>query len=220
MRALLDRTLAELNGAAPVDQSMGTLVGELHALRAAMPPHAWRQWAELQVRGHAVYPVLLEDPFVRHSAERPRGYPGDAELLDYIYESGNIRPVVERCERSGTPPLRLHPHRARARGGAAPAGPRDRGNRPSGGEGRTSAHSLGGLRPPARSAGARIPARWHAGPFCGARSGSVIARTGAARVGTSRRGGARGFRSRADPQRARKSWAGSTLFTRSACTIT
>ena len=95
MRALLDRTLAELNGAARVDQAMGTLVGELHSLRASMPPHSWRQWAELQVRGHAVYPVLLQDPFVRHSAERPRGYPGDAELLDYIYESGNIRPVVE-----------------------------------------------------------------------------------------------------------------------------
>src|SRR5262245_17937008 len=95
MRALLDRTLAELNGAAPVNRSIATLAGELHTLRAAMPPHAWRQWAELQVRGHAIYPVLLEDPFVRHSAERPRGYPGDAELLDYIYESGNIRSVVE-----------------------------------------------------------------------------------------------------------------------------
>jgi extracellular factor (EF) 3-hydroxypalmitic acid methyl ester biosynthesis protein len=95
MRALLDRTLAELHAAAPVDRSIGTLATELHTLRAAMPPHAWRQWAELQVRAHPVYPVLLEDPFVRHSAERPRGYPGDAELLDYIYESGNIRPVID-----------------------------------------------------------------------------------------------------------------------------
>ena len=101
MRGLLDRTLAELNSAARVDHSMGTLVGELHSLRAAMPSHAWREWAELQVRGHAIYPVLLEDPFVRHSAERPRGYPGDAELLDYIYESGNIRPVVESASDLG-----------------------------------------------------------------------------------------------------------------------
>jgi hypothetical protein len=89
MRALLDRTLAELNGAAPVHQSMGTLVGELHSLRAAMPPHAWRQWAELQVRGHAVYPVLLEDPFVRHSAERPRVY-RRRRTLDYIYETATF----------------------------------------------------------------------------------------------------------------------------------
>ena len=101
MRALLDGTLAALREAAPVERSIGTLVGELHEIRSRMPPHAWRQWAEVQMRGHALYPVLLEDPFVRHSAERPRGYPGDAELLDYIYESGNIRYLLEQASDLG-----------------------------------------------------------------------------------------------------------------------
>lgn len=95
MRALLDQTLAQLHGSADVNRPIAMLCDELHWLRAGMPAHAWRQWAELQVRAHAVYPVLLEDPFVRHSAERPRGYPGDAELLDYIYGSGNVRPAIE-----------------------------------------------------------------------------------------------------------------------------
>ena len=120
MRALLDWTLEELNGAVPVDQSIGRLAGELHSLRSAMPGHAWRQWAELQVRAHAVYPVLLQDPFVRHSAERPRGYPGDAELLDYIYESDNIRAAVESASDLGR---RLYDYTHSA---PAPAGVRNR----------------------------------------------------------------------------------------------
>ena len=101
MRSLLDGTLAALRDAAPVDRPIAALAGELHELRSRLPAHSWRQWAEAQVRGHEVYRVLLEDPFARHSAERPRGYPGDAELLDYIYESGNIRPMLEQASHLG-----------------------------------------------------------------------------------------------------------------------
>jgi len=101
MRSLLDGTLAALRGAVAVEEPIGTLVGELHKLRSTLPAHSWRQWAEVQVRGHAIYPALLEDPFVRHSAERPRGYPGDAELLDYIYESGNILPALQQASDLG-----------------------------------------------------------------------------------------------------------------------
>ena len=152
MRALLDGTLAALRGAAAVDQPIGTLVGELHKLRATHAGAPWRQWAEVQVRGHPLYPVLLEDPFVRHSAERPRGYPGDAELLDYIYESGNIRPALQQASDLGR---RLYDYTHTAPAPAAVRGRlelRDCGDRAPGGRGREAAHSLGGLRTSSRGA--------------------------------------------------------------------
>ncbi len=95
MRNFLDRTLNELREAVPVVKPVAALVGHLHEMRARMPRESFQRWVHAEIRGHALYPVLLEDPFVRHCAARPRGYPGDAELLDYIYESDNVRPIVD-----------------------------------------------------------------------------------------------------------------------------
>src|SRR6185437_6116094 len=95
MRALLDRTLAELRESSPVGKPVAALAGHLHEMRVHTPRAGFQRWVHAEIRRHAVYPVLLEDPFVRHSAARPRGYPGDAELLDYIYESANVRPMVD-----------------------------------------------------------------------------------------------------------------------------
>ena len=59
------------------------LSGHLHALRA--DPHGWPLAIDT-LRRHHVHRVLLEDPYLSHSFSRPRGYPGDAGLIDLIYD--------------------------------------------------------------------------------------------------------------------------------------
>ncbi len=46
----------------------------------------WRRIVDEQVRQQPVYPMALQDPFVRRANAKPRGYAGDAVMLDYIYQ--------------------------------------------------------------------------------------------------------------------------------------
>lgn len=100
MQHLFDETFEQLQREENVGAPIARLIGELYQSREANLP-AWNESACAGLRRHRLYPVLLEDPFVRHSAIRPRGYPGDAELLDYIYGSGNVLPKVEGASEMG-----------------------------------------------------------------------------------------------------------------------
>jgi extracellular factor (EF) 3-hydroxypalmitic acid methyl ester biosynthesis protein len=42
------------------------------------------------IRRHPVWHFMQQDPFVRRAAEKPRGYPGDAVMIDYIYRASSI----------------------------------------------------------------------------------------------------------------------------------
>ena len=46
------------------------------------------RWADTRasLHRHPLHPVLLQDPLAAHSASRPRGYPGDAGLIDLLYD--------------------------------------------------------------------------------------------------------------------------------------
>jgi extracellular factor (EF) 3-hydroxypalmitic acid methyl ester biosynthesis protein len=39
---------------------------------------------------HQLAQIILEDPYSRRAFEKPRGYAGDAVMLDYIYKAGNV----------------------------------------------------------------------------------------------------------------------------------
>ena len=59
------------------------LAGKLHnAFHDALT------WPETRatLHQHRLHEILLEDPFNAYSVQRPRGYPGDAGLIDLIYD--------------------------------------------------------------------------------------------------------------------------------------
>ena len=84
-----------------VHRAVGGLATEMDAIRNSLSGAEWREWIEGKVRPHPVYGALLEAPFTRHSAARPRGYPGDAELLDYIYGHSNVHPAIAGASELG-----------------------------------------------------------------------------------------------------------------------
>lgn len=81
-------------GAEPAAAVMARTIRRLRELRAKFSPATWHQLTEM-ARDHPVTSYFLQDPFVRHSFEKPRGYSGDAELLDYIYEHPSIEDQVK-----------------------------------------------------------------------------------------------------------------------------
>ena len=59
------------------------LVVHLHEQRSASDRFAD---ATNQLRGHKLFELICRDPYTAHSFKRPRGYPGDAGLIDMIYK--------------------------------------------------------------------------------------------------------------------------------------
>jgi SAM-dependent methyltransferase len=74
---------AHLNFGA-IDSGMRCVRDTLAALRRTLPA---QQWREVCASGtlESIRSILAEDPHVSRAREKPRGYPGDAVLLDYIY---------------------------------------------------------------------------------------------------------------------------------------
>jgi hypothetical protein len=67
-----------------IDEGMGLLLPGLQARRLEMNDGAWGEFARLCL-GHPLRRLLHEDPFTHRAFSKPRGYAGDAALLDFIY---------------------------------------------------------------------------------------------------------------------------------------
>jgi len=86
---------------------MTTLVDELRIARKAMSQEEWIKEATPACRNHPLHALLLQDPYTRRAFEKPRGYAGDAEMIDFIYFG---------TPPEGTTPLGREVFRATARG--------------------------------------------------------------------------------------------------------
>ena len=84
---LLDRVHEGLDGGGgEVSGAMTDLFAGLYALRRQADPAAWRDVVK-RCADHPVMGLVHHDPFTARSYHKPRGYAGDAVLIDYIYDN-------------------------------------------------------------------------------------------------------------------------------------
>ncbi|NDV89504.1 class I SAM-dependent methyltransferase [Aurantimonas aggregata] len=86
-------TLDRLKNEGHVDQAVDYLFRTLHEMRARFSQSVWQQLVPL-AQNHSVSAYLQQDPFTNWSFEKPRGYSGDAKLLDFIYGHPSVAPLV------------------------------------------------------------------------------------------------------------------------------
>jgi hypothetical protein len=78
-----------------VAEGMDELVVGLRDIRVQSSEHEWRDFVEVRCLHHPLKDLLHQDPFTFRAFSKPRGYAGDAEMLDYIYGHEERWPVPD-----------------------------------------------------------------------------------------------------------------------------
>ncbi|AGB44778.1 class I SAM-dependent methyltransferase [Mesorhizobium sp. ESP6-5] len=76
------------------------LLSLLNALRAKVHPDVWQALIPV-AQNHPIQKYFLEDPLTHWSFTKPRGYSGDAQLLDYIYCDPHVAESVASASEVG-----------------------------------------------------------------------------------------------------------------------
>lgn len=80
----LDAIEAQIR-AGEIPEALDHLAGTLFSLRMDTPDSEWSSKIRPLIESHPLSRLVLEDPFTYRSNRKPRGYAGDAVMLDYIY---------------------------------------------------------------------------------------------------------------------------------------
>src|SRR5215469_5648063 len=74
--------------------------------RSCHSPAEWKEWTE-QASSHRVLAAIREDPFVNRAYSKPRGYAGDAVMLDFIYRHPDNDSAVAAAPSNGRASLQF-----------------------------------------------------------------------------------------------------------------
>lgn len=86
-------------GTAPA-AAVGYLLETLHDMRRALDPAVWQELIPL-AQDHPIAALIHQDPLTQRSFEKPRGYSGDAGLLDLIYRHPDAAETVAQSTALG-----------------------------------------------------------------------------------------------------------------------
>jgi hypothetical protein len=81
-------------------ETVRRLLSTLNGLRSRLRPDVWQALIPV-AQAHPVLEYFLEDPLTRWSFTKPRGYSGDAQLLDYIYCDPHVADSVANASEIG-----------------------------------------------------------------------------------------------------------------------
>ncbi|WP_336071243.1 class I SAM-dependent methyltransferase [Nitratireductor rhodophyticola] len=90
---VLDLARQGFESGTPAADIVDRLAARLHDLRNQASPVVWQQLIPL-AQEHPVSEFLKQDPFTRWSFDKPRGYSGDASLLDIYYKHPSADEIV------------------------------------------------------------------------------------------------------------------------------
>jgi extracellular factor (EF) 3-hydroxypalmitic acid methyl ester biosynthesis protein len=102
--ARLERTLSAALDAIKAQgrhDAVPQLGGDLQEVRKRNSPTDWRRLIDEVVRVHPIMDVLQQDPMAYRCFFKPRGYAGDAVLLDLIYRHPFADPLVSHATLDG-----------------------------------------------------------------------------------------------------------------------
>ena len=88
VRQRLDGFESQLRGADTLG-AMQALIAYLSDLRRELRSDDWRTLAAEVVNTHPIAQLVRQCPLTAHCADKPRGYAGDADLIDHIYGLGH-----------------------------------------------------------------------------------------------------------------------------------
>lgn len=100
LQVLLDESLRQFEGSADPARIVIDTVTALHDVRRRNSYATWQELIQV-VRDHRVSHFFLQDPFTLWSVKKPRGYSGDAGLLDFIYHHESVTPHINNTTNLG-----------------------------------------------------------------------------------------------------------------------
>lgn len=92
---LLERAHESLTRNGSVSEGMELLMSGLRSRRKRWKPEPWRHFCEQMCLSHPLKQLLHQDPMTYRAFSKPRGYPGDAVLLDFLYREPSVQHHIE-----------------------------------------------------------------------------------------------------------------------------
>lgn len=97
---LLDSTFKLFQKGA-IKPAMTKLAKGLWQIRNSVPKESWKGSLIAMARSHPLKDFLHQDPLTYRSFVKPRGYPGDAVLLDWVYGDPSIAAELKSLTEGG-----------------------------------------------------------------------------------------------------------------------